>query len=277
MGIRVEGILVEEKHFEPGQSISWHRHEGSYGCLMLGGLAEEERRGGEISLALGDCSWRPPQARHRFLTGGAGAHALTFEIPEARLGDLADGGLSSSDFKERHSGTALALGFHLWAEMQHGGAADRLGLEALVLDLILEATATSPDPGDPGEPAWLYRVRDRLHDEVGARFGLSELAAEAGVHPVHLARTFRRRFGCPLGAYHRRLRLDRGLREVIETDTSLAEIALASGFTDQSHFTKLVTSTVGLSPGRLRQLRRIAPSWPGPKRAAWPLGDASSR
>lgn len=257
----VGGIHVEEKVFEPGLSIPWHRHEGSYGCLMLGGRSEEERRGNSrsrarIELDVGDCSWRPPEATHRFWTGSGPVHALTFEIPEERLEDLADGGLPGPEYRQSRSGTVLALGHRLRAEMRLGAAADSLTLESLVYDLVAEAAESFENKFCRLEPGWLRHVLDRLHDETDSRLGLDDLAADAGVHPVHLARTFRHQFGRPLGAYHRHLRLEHALRRVLETDARLADIALDAGFADQSHFTNLARRVVGLSPGRLRALSR---------------------
>lgn len=254
--VNIGDILVDEKLFEPGLSVPWHRHDGSYGCLMLDGQSKEERRGETIEFGVGDCSWRPPRAAHRFWTGDTTVQALTFEIPEELLDELADGGLPSQEYRRGRSATVVALSHRLRAEMQLGDDADQLSLESLVYDLVAEAAESFEEKHGRIEPGWLRRVRDRLHDETGSRLALAELAEDAGVHPIHLARTFRHRFGRPLGSYHRRLRLDHALRRVLETDDPLADIAFEAGFSDQSHFTHLVRRTIGISPGRLRMLSR---------------------
>jgi AraC family transcriptional regulator len=59
---------------------------------------------------------------------------------------------------------------------------------------------------ETGVPAWLARVVDRLHDEPAEAHTVAALAAEANVHPVHLSRTFRARFGMTAGEYLHRLR-----------------------------------------------------------------------
>ena len=66
---------------------------------------------------------------------------------------------------------------------------------------------------------------------------LTELAAEAGVHPGHLARAFRQRFGLTVCQYSRSLRLEWAASQ-LAGDATLVEVALQAGFADQSHFTR---------------------------------------
>src|SRR5436305_1321800 len=61
------------------------------------------------------------------------------------------------------------------------------------------------------------------------RLSLAELAALAGVHPVHLAATFRRHLGCPVGQYLRQVRIDQARRLLAGSAAPLAEVALAVG------------------------------------------------
>jgi AraC-like DNA-binding protein len=58
--------------------------------------------------------------------------------------------------------------------------------------------------------------------------------------------------GCSINTYALRRRAFRAFEELVNTDDSLAEIALRSGFYDQAHFTKIFATIFGLSPGRLR-------------------------
>ena len=82
------------------------------------------------------------------------------------------------------------------------------------------------------------------------------LIALAGVHPVHLARTFRREYGVTVGEYARALRLDWAQALLSDPDLSLAEVAAGAGFADQSHFTRAFRAYAGVTPGRYRELLR---------------------
>jgi AraC family transcriptional regulator len=104
----------------------------------------------------------------------------------------------------------------------------------------------------------LEEARDRIHAELGSRPSLSGLAQSVGVHPVTLARAFRRAFGCTVGEYVRNLRIERAALQLAETELPLAEIALAAGFSDQSHFSNLFRQHTGLSPSKFRRVARPA-------------------
>jgi AraC family transcriptional regulator len=107
-----------------------------------------------------------------------------------------------------------------------------------------------------GVAPWLSETRDRLHADVAARPSLAELAASVGVHPVTLARAFRRSFGCTVGEYLRRLRIERAAERLASGTQPLAEIALAAGFADQSHFSNVFRRRVGMSPSVYRREAR---------------------
>lgn len=78
------------------------------------------------------------------------------------------------------------------------------------------------------------------------------MARSVGVHPVHLATTFRRHFGSTIGEYVRRLRIDFATRQIASSEESLCNIALAAGFADQSHFSKVFRQQTGMTPGVFR-------------------------
>src|SRR5262249_59202959 len=88
-------------------------------------------------------------------------------------------------------------------------------------------------------PRWLARVRDILHEGFARSPTLGELAERAGMHPVHVATAFRQHYGCTVGAYLRRRRVECACRQLTTSAAPLAEIALTAGFADQSHFSRV--------------------------------------
>src|SRR5207245_9502665 len=88
------------------------------------------------------------------------------------------------------------------------------------------------------EPLWLTQAREALHDHCGEQVRVADIAAAVGVHPVHLPRAFHARYGTPVGAYLRALRLDRAATRLAATGDAIAEIASQTGFDDQIHFTR---------------------------------------
>ena len=86
--------------------------------------------------------------------------------------------------------------------------------------------------------------------------GLGDLAREAGVHPMHLTRAFRAHFGCSVGDYQLRLRLDRARVMLLRTDLAIASVAAETGFADQSHLSRHFTRRYGVTPGALQGQRK---------------------
>jgi AraC family transcriptional regulator len=73
---------------------------------------------------------------------------------------------------------------------------------------------------------------------------------------VHLARTFRRFYGCTPADYLCRQRLEQAALLLRTTAQPLAEVALQCHFTDQSHLTHAFARTFAMSPGAYRRLHR---------------------
>jgi len=70
--------------------------------------------------------------------------------------------------------------------------------------------------------------------------------------PVALARAFRRALGCSITCYRRRAQLRRAASLLSESRMALADVALETGFADQSHFCRIFKREIGVSPARYR-------------------------
>jgi AraC family transcriptional regulator len=108
---------------------------------------------------------------------------------------------------------------------------------------------------DRSAPRWLLQVRDSIADRGTDKLTVGQLAAEARVHPVHLARAFRQYFGCSPGEYLRRCRIDRLRALLRSSDLPLSEAALEAGFADQSQMTTAFRRATGVTPREYRRMR----------------------
>lgn len=130
-----------------------------------------------------------------------------------------------------------------------------LMIESLALEIVAAASRQASSY-ERRIPRWLEQVREMLHARVSENIAFAELAAVAGVHPVYLAREFRRHFRCTMGEYVRRLRVETACRIMSRTDMPLNEIAVRVGFYDQSHFTNAFKRQTGLTPAQYRAALR---------------------
>lgn len=130
---------------------------------------------------------------------------------------------------------------------------DPLALEALCVELLgTLARAAGPAPRSP--PPWLGRALELLHDRYEAALSMADIGRAVGVHPIHLARAFRRHFRCTPAAFAQYRRLEKAAGLLARTAAPLAAIAQDCGFGDQSHFTRVFSRSFGLPPGLYRGL-----------------------
>jgi AraC-like DNA-binding protein len=102
-------------------------------------------------------------------------------------------------------------------------------------------------------PARLRRVEEFLMAHLADDIGLDALAATADLSAKHFARAFRQSTGMAPHRWLIQRRIERAMDLLKTTSASLAEIALACGFADQSHFTAAFRKSVGATPGSFRR------------------------
>ena len=149
-------------------------------------------------------------------------------------------------------GLAPGLAHEVYFEFRFGNPDDDLVLSSLAYELAA-AVHVVPPVRHEESPVWLDRVLEILRANVARRIGLDELANEAALHPCHLAREFRRRIGTSVGDYHRRLRLALAAQKLAKTEMSIADVALDSGYADQSHMGRQFRRFLGTTPSRFRE------------------------
>jgi AraC family transcriptional regulator len=133
--------------------------------------------------------------------------------------------------------------------------AESLEIEAHIFELLAAiARAASESHAHENEaPRWFRRVKERLHAEFREHLRMSDLARDAGVHPVHLARVFRKFEKRTPGEYQQRLQLRAACELLRDPEWPLAAIAAECGFADQSHFTRVFRRMAATTPGQFRR------------------------
>lgn len=244
---------LTEARYRPHQVLAPHAHRWPALTLV---------QHGSYSLRVGrtvhECSprevyYEPGEREHENRVGARGFRSLIVELR---------GGPGAALFPDREVASGdprlLAAAARLPRELAEEDAASALALEGLVLELLAGLLRARPRraAGRGPDPPWLPAVAERLEAESARPPSLGELAAEAGVHPVHLARCFRRRHGCSAGEYARRVRLRRAAEALRRGDRPLAAVAAETGFSDQSHMTRAFRRAFGVTPAVFRAAHR---------------------
>ena len=98
------------------------------------------------------------------------------------------------------------------------------------------------------------RAKEILSSDLSGETPLSAIAAACGLSPDHCARAFRKSTGLAPHAWLLQARVDRATVLLRNHELTLSEIALACGFVDQSHFTRVFVRRVGVTPGAWRRI-----------------------
>jgi AraC family transcriptional regulator len=104
-------------------------------------------------------------------------------------------------------------------------------------------------------PGSLQRTIRFIEEHVGERIALEDIASHANISRFHFARLFKQSTGLSPVAYLKRSQIRRARALIIAGDLSLAEVAIVTGFADQSHLTRRFRSYAGCTPGSLRTHR----------------------
>jgi AraC family transcriptional regulator len=249
------GFVFTETRHAANLTLPRHANDRATVIAVLRGDYVEALGGRSERHPPGSLILRPPGEVHSNSIGHRGAHCLLVELTAERLVALGDHRML---FDRPHAippGLATATALRATQELSLVDDTSRLVLESLALELIAHSLRRDRRVHRRTGPAWLPRVRDLL-DSDDACTTLTAAARHAGVHPVYLARAFRAHFGCSVGEYARRRRIARAWGRLADSDMSLADVALASGFYDQSHFSRVFRRYTGMSPAEYRRALR---------------------
>jgi AraC family transcriptional regulator len=103
-------------------------------------------------------------------------------------------------------------------------------------------------------PAVLRRVAEFVEAHLEAPLSIDDLAEVAGLSPFHFARAFKQSVGEAPHRFVLHRRIERAKALIVADGLPLAEVAVACGFSSQSHFTLRFREVTGLTPKRFAVL-----------------------
>ena len=106
------------------------------------------------------------------------------------------------------------------------------------------------------KPAWISELEALIQDHVDTNLSISLKGVSEAVqmNPTYLSREFANYFdNLTFGEYIRKLRIEKAIQLLDQPEHSLLDIAFLTGFSDQSHFTRVFKKFVGKSPAAYRK------------------------
>jgi AraC family transcriptional regulator len=253
----IGGLMFVESVYRHERHIPKHEHANAFFNLVLEGTYTEVCQGvprtrGPLMLAL-----HPSGEAHADHWHGLGGRVFHVEISPSRLEQVRSYSSALDSPAEFHTGLPVWLATRLYREYLRHDAVSPLAMEGLVLEVLAECSRDRDVRPERQPPRWLQPVRELIQGRFAESLTHETVAAAAGVHPVHLARVFRKHCGCTLGDYVRKLRVDFVAEQLITTDVPVAELACAAGFADQSHLNRTFKRQTGMTPAGFRRDCRL--------------------
>jgi AraC family transcriptional regulator len=261
--LRTSDVLLSELRQPCSRTVPRHEHELSYFTLVLQGDYLEGDHGHLDELPPFTAVFNPAGATHSTVIGPAGAVMFTIELREEGLREFGIT-LPRRTIFDRGAGAMFWPGLRLYSAFKAATVAPPTAeenlpeahvLEGHVLEMLVAiAGVDAPDRtvSPKAAPRWFERVKERLHEGFCEPLRMRDLAREAGVHPVHLARVFRRMERRTPGEYQQRLQVRAACVLLRNAEWPLSAIAAECGFADQSHFTRVFRKMAGTTPARFR-------------------------
>jgi AraC family transcriptional regulator len=251
------GLRLSESTYPANLRMPSHAHEQAYlGIVLSGGYTERVGRKTRECKSM-TTAFHPRGESHSVVFHGSPVRIFRVEITgewrerAGRCVNLPD------EPTESDGGPLASLALRLHNEFRTRDSWSGLAIEGLALEITAELARYCTKKSGNQAPAWLDEVRQRLVSRIADTPRLTDLAASAGVHPVHLAREFRKHFRCTIGDFIRRVRVEFACYQISETDAPLSEVALAAGFYDQSHFSNVFRRVTGMTPTAYRTICRV--------------------
>ena len=145
-------------------------------------------------------------------------------------------------------GMILYDALYSWAKYLQKEKHTQQPFENLLLDVF--NTYLKNKPGSKRKiPAWAQELKEIIQDHIDTNLSLKEISKGLEINPSYLSREFSKYFeDLSFGEYIRKSRIEKAIELMKSNHYSLTEIAYLTGFSDQSHFTRIFKKYTGKNP-----------------------------
>jgi AraC family transcriptional regulator len=266
--IQANGIFADIRHF------GWsHRIEGRFEAVShyldysLGPRPTNARlfQGGRSITPPGEIVYLPRGTEFSSYSdpGDHSSLCLTFDNDRSRRlfesEEVSEGLSPCFDVRAPRIRQALA---RLAEEVRHPGFGQDILVESIAIGLVVDLCRHLSEQGKlqgsmNGRIAdWrLRRLREQIDAGLAGPLSITDLAADCGMSPRHLIRTFKTTTGVTLSAFIADARIERAKQELLGEDIMIKVIAGNCGFQSAAAFSAAFRKATGLTPRQYREER----------------------
>lgn len=157
------------------------------------------------------------------------------------------------DYELLELGIKIYDGLYTWAKHLYEQKHTQAPVEQLLLDVYHRYLKSGTKKK---APAWTKGLREMIQDQIDTNMSISlrQASDELEINPAYLSREFSKYFdNLSFGDYIRKMRIEKAIALIETTAYSFTEIAYLTGFSDQSHFTRIFKKQTGENPSTYRK------------------------
>ncbi|MFT5154271.1 MAG: AraC family transcriptional regulator [Planctomycetota bacterium] len=254
--LQLDGFKLVSTRYRPGRVMEPHSHGHSNITLVLAGRIDECLGGCRVDASSTSFVIKPGGTLHSNRFGPSPVFSFMMELDPGREADIGFDRIRDAAWSS--AGPACAVLIELFRELQ----SESSNIEGTVLtgltevvERVLHSTKQQREQKlGPTAKRRLNQAVRILHESHTPMSSSKDLARRVGLHPVYLARLFRRGLGQGISEYGRRLAVRRAASQLTDAVSSQADIAAEVGFADQSHMSRAFRRELGLPPGAFKRL-----------------------
>lgn len=245
-----QGISVVETEYQNKVYEGWHSHNNAHITLFLKGGTTEKRKNYSETVGPGSLLFYHSDELHLNQDTLFPSRNINIEVDENLLKELQ---ISEGIIEKSIQNSELA--------------------KFLILKIFKETLTADPFSGDnitmlfsqlsqthhhlerfEKSPFWVKSLQELLNDCWNENPNLKDLAQVLQLNPITISKHFPKYFGCTLGEYMRRIKINRSLSLIQSKESNLTEISFQCGFADQSHFIRTFKNQTGFLPKQFQKL-----------------------
>jgi hypothetical protein len=160
--------------------------------------------------------------------------------------------ISKNDHELLEKGMLIYDALYHWAKYHQHEKHTQNPVDHLLIE-VFEKYLKQKSSGKK-KPAWVKELKDIIQDQVDTTITLKQLSKDVNIHPAYLSREFAKHFdNLSFGEYLRKLRIEKAIEYLDKSSYSLTKIAYLTGFSDQSHFSRIFKKHTGKNPSAYRK------------------------
>ena len=161
-------------------------------------------------------------------------------------------GITKGDHDLLKKGMIIYDALYNWAKYHKNEKHTQNPIEHLLIEVfekyLKQRSANRKTPG------WAKELKEIIQDQIDTNITLKQLSKDLDINPAYLSREFSKYFNdLSFGEYIRKLRIEKALEYLNTSNYSLTKIAYLTGFSDQSHFTRIFKKHTGQNPSAYKK------------------------